>query len=380
MRIVDVRARSLRSPDRDRRDARPFGSSHWYLEPVSLVVVEVVTDEGLTGVGTVGGFCEAAEPIIQHHYRDVLVGEDPRDVERHWRTLYRVAARYGRRGAAIEALSGVDIALWDVLAKSLGVPVYRLLGGRTKARVPVYASHLRDGWGPDRLAEVAAQDAEQGFRAVKLFVTTGPADGRRGMAALEEAVRAIREAVGPDVEIMVDPHMRWTVDYALQMGRRLTPYGLRWLEEPLPADDIAGYARLNAALDISIATGEHEYTRFAFAELIAAKAARVLQPDVNRVGGITEARKICALADAHHLEVCFHQGWLHSYHLVLSQTNCQIAEYFPRPTDEPPGNAMIWRVLQGEPEAHDGAVDVPEAPGFGWTIDEEAMQRYAWRG
>src|SRR5947209_8708751 len=171
MRVDDVRAHPIRNTDRDRAPgtASPGAPRRALPEPVALVVVEVLTDEGLTGVGTVGGFCAAAVPIVRGHFRELLLGEDPRDVERLWEKLYRASLRYGGRGAAIQALSGVDIALWDLLGKSSGQPVYRLLGGRTKQRVPVYSSHLRSSQGLDVLAERARADAAAGFKAVKLF-------------------------------------------------------------------------------------------------------------------------------------------------------------------------------------------------------------------
>ena len=251
MRIVDVLAHPVRNTDRDRALAAmsPGAPRRGLPEPVALVVVEVVTDEGLTGVGTVGGFCAAAVPIVRGHLRELLVGEDPRDVERLWETMYQATLRYGSRGAAIEAISGVDIALWDLLGKSLGVPVYRLLGGRTRERVPVYSSHLRDRLAPDELERRAAADAAAGFRAVKLFLSRGPSEGPAALRACVEATRLVRRAVGPDVDVMVDPHLRWDVPFTLAFARGVEDVGLRWIEEPIPVDDRAGYARLDGADD-----------------------------------------------------------------------------------------------------------------------------------
>jgi L-alanine-DL-glutamate epimerase-like enolase superfamily enzyme len=376
MRIVDVLAHPVRNTDLERVPGRasPGAPRGALPEPVALVVVEVIADDGLAGVGTVGGFCGAAVSIVRGHYRELLIGEDPRDVERLWEKLYRASLRYGGRGAAIEALSGIDIALWDLLGKAAGLPIYRLLGGRTKPRVPVYSSHLRSSQGIASLVEQARADVAAGFRAVKLFLTKGPAYGDAALRHCLEATRAVRDAVGPDVDLMVDPNLRWDVPFTLAYARAAAELRLRWIEEPIPHDDRAGYARLSRAVDVPIAAGEHEYTRFPFAEMIRDGCLGVLQPDVNRVGGITEARRIVALAAAYSLPVCFHQGWLHSYHQIAAFPNCPIGEYFPPPDPAAPaGNALNWLVLKGEPRAEGGHVDLPETPGFGWEIDREQL-------
>jgi L-rhamnonate dehydratase len=380
VKIVDLLAHPIRNTDLDRQagGASPGAPRAARAEPVALVVVEVLTDEGLTGVGTVGGFCGAAVSIVRGHLRELLLGEDPRDVERHWQTMYRATLRYGGRGAAIEALSGVDIALWDLLGKSVGLPIYRLLGGRTRARVPLYSSHLQSSLPREQLVARARADVAAGFRAVKLFLRQGPLDGPAALRECVEATRAVRDAIGADVDLMVDANLRWDVPFALAYGRATAELGLRWIEEPIPHDDRAGYARLSAALDVPIAAGEHEYTRFPFAELIRDRCISVLQPDVNRVGGITESRRIVALAAAHSLPVCFHQGWLHSYHQIAAFPSCPIGEYFPPPDpDAPAGNALNWLVLAGEPRAEGGHVVLPEVPGFGWSVDRAQVERLA---
>lgn len=380
MKIADVLVHPLRNTDRDRMpDAMSAGAPRRARpEPVALVVVEVVTDEGLTGVGTVGGFCGAAVSIIRGHLRELLIGEDPRDVERHWQTMYTASGRYGSRGAAIEALSGIDIALWDLLGRASGLPIYRLLGGRTRARVPVYASHLQSVLPSEELVRRAKADVAAGFKAVKLFLRQGPADGPGALDHCLGAARAVRDAIGGGVDLMVDANMRWDVPFALAFGRAASELRLRWIEEPIPHDDRDGYARLSSALDIPIAAGEHEYTRFPFAEMIRERCLGVLQPDVNRIGGITEARRIVALASAYSLPVCFHQGWLHSYHQIAAFPNCPIGEYFPPPDPAAPaGNALNWLALTGEPRAVDGYVDLPERPGFGWEVDREQVAQLA---
>jgi L-alanine-DL-glutamate epimerase-like enolase superfamily enzyme len=380
VKIVEVLAHPIRNTDLDRQASggSPGAPRSARAEPVALVVVEVLTDDGLTGIGTVGGFCGAAVSIVRGHLRELLLGEDPRDVERHWETMYRASLRYGGRGAAIEALSGVDIALWDLLGQSCGLPVYRLLGGRTRARVPVYSSHLQSALPREELSRRARADVSAGFQAVKLFLRRGPADGSAAFRDCVEATRVVREAIGEDVDLIVDANLRWDVPFALAYGRATTELGLRWIEEPIPHEDRAGYARLSAALDVPIAAGEHEQTRFPFVELVRDRCISVLQPDVNRVGGITEARRIVALAAAHSLPVCFHQGWLHSYHQIAAFANCPIGEYFPPPDPQAPaGNALNWLVLSGEPRAQGGQVELPERPGFGWALDRDRIDQLA---
>lgn len=380
MRIADVRAHPIRNTDRDGEAQRsPGAPTRAVPEPIALVIVEVITSEGASGAGTVGGFCAAATEIIRGHLRDLLIGEDARDIERLWEIMYRATLRYGGRGAAIEAISGVDIALWDLLGRATGLPVFRLLGGRTRATVPVYASHLRDTWAPARLEAAARADVAAGFSAVKLFFGRGPDHGEGALRRCVEATRLVRGAIGEAVDLMVDPHLRWDVPFTLAYARGVADLGLRWIEEPIQFEDRAGYARLSRALDVPIAAGEHEYTRYPFVELIERECVTVLQPDVNRVGGITEARRIVAIAAAHGLPVCFHQGWLHSYHLMTAFPNCPIGEYFPR-TDEgdtPAGNALNRLVLQGEPQAVRGHITIDETPGFGWRIDGDAVDRFS---
>jgi L-alanine-DL-glutamate epimerase-like enolase superfamily enzyme len=384
IRIDDVRVFPLRNTDREMQPgaASPGAPPRVLPEPVALVVVEIVTGDGASGVGTVGGFCGAAVPIIRGHYRDLLIGEDPRDVERLWEKLYRAGLRYGARGAAIQALSGVDIALWDLLGKTYGQPVYRLLGGKSKPRVPVYSSHLRDRLGADELTGQAKADVASGFRAVKLFLTRGPDEGPAALAACVASTRIVRDAIGPGVDLMVDAHLRWDVPFTLAYARASAELGIRWIEEPIPHDDREGYARLTRLLDVPIAAGEHETTRFPFVEMIRERCLGILQPDVNRVGGITEARRIVALAAAHSLPVCFHQGWLHSYHQIAAFANCPIGEYFPPAPagTRPAGNALNWLAIRGEPIARDGGIDLLETPGFGWEIDREQIAAFAAPG
>jgi len=282
---------------------------------------------------------------------------------------------FGRKGIGMVAISALDIALWDLLGKSAKQPVYRLLGGRTKQRIPVYASRLYSV----ELSELAAEAKgykDEGYQAVKLRFGWGPADGARGMQRNLELVRTVREAVGDGVDVAADAYMGWTLDYAKRMLPLLEPFHLRWLEEPVSPDDILGYAELKSYGRIPIAGGEHEFTLYGFRDLLEARALDYIQFDTNRVGGITQARKIAALAEAHSIPVIPHAGQMHNYHLVMASLNSPMAEYFPI-VDVEVGNELFWYIFQGEPKAVAGYIDLDDStPGLGLTIDEAGLERF----
>ena len=190
-----------------------------------------------------------------------------------------------------------------------------------------------------------------------------------------ELVRTVRETVGDEVDVMADAYMGWTLEYAKRMLPLLEPFNLRWLEEPVIPDDIHGYAELKASGRIPIAGGEHEFTLFGFRQLLEARAVDYIQFDTSRVGGITQARKISALAEAHSVPVIPHAGQMHNYHVVMASLNSPMAEYFPI-VDVEVGNELFWYIFDGEPQAKDGFIDLREdVPGLGVTINEEALRQ-----
>jgi L-alanine-DL-glutamate epimerase-like enolase superfamily enzyme len=288
--------------------------------------------------------------------------------------MYRKTMAFGRKGTAMAAISAVDIAIWDLLGKSTGQPVYRLLGGRTKARIPVYASRLYST--PlDELAAEASRYKNEGYKAMKLRFGWGPLDGAAGMQRNVDLVRTVREVVGDAMDVMADAYMGWTLEYAKRMLPVLEPFRLRWLEEPVIPDDIAGYAELRSYGRISIAGGEHEFTLYGFRELLERRAVDYIQFDTSRVGGISQARKICALAEAHSVPVVPHAGQMHNYHVVMASLNCPMAEYFPV-GDVEVGNELFWYIFGGEPKAKDGFIDLDDnLPGLGLTINEQSLQQ-----
>jgi L-alanine-DL-glutamate epimerase-like enolase superfamily enzyme len=343
------------------------------------LIVEVFTDAGHVGIGNAALSPPITKDVIDQYLKPLLIGADPWDVEYLWQHMYRRTMAFGRKGIGMVAISAVDIALWDALGKAAKQPVYRLLGGRTKPRIPVYASRLYST--PlDDLASEAKRYKEQGYTAMKLRFGWGPVDGADGMRRNLDLVRTVREAVGEGIDIMADAYMGWTLDYAKRMLPLLEPFNLRWLEEPVIPDDIHGYAELKAYGRVPIAGGEHEFTLYGFRELLEARAVDYIQFDTNRVGGITQARKIAALAEAHSVPVVPHAGQMHNYHVVMASLNSPMAEHFPF-VDVEVGNELFWYLFKGEPKAQDGFVDLDESvPGLGIEIDEAALQSFEISG
>lgn len=255
------------------------------------------------------------------------------------------------------------------------MPLYDLLGGRMRRSLPAYASWLYATEDLDALAREAAGWVAQGFTAVKQRLPYGPADGRRGIARNVELVRTVTEAVGPDVEVMADAYMSWDPGYAIRAIRAIEDAGirLRWIEEPVIPDDVAGLARVRAAVGTPVAAGEHEATRYGFRELVTAGAVDVLQPDVNRLGGITEARRVWALGEAFGLDVVPHLGFAHNAHLAITSLATPYLEYMP-PPPPPDEDQIFWVAFPDEPRAIDGRLAPAGTPGLGVTFDRAVAE------
>lgn len=339
------------------------------------LVVEIFTSDGHAGIGNAALAPPATKQVIDSYLRPILMGANPWDIEFLWQHMYRKTMAFGRKGIGMAAISAVDIALWDILGKSARQPVYRLLGGKTKSRIPVYASRLYSIALPDLAAEAASYKS-QGYQAMKLRFGWGPNDGAAGMQRNVELVRTVRQAVGEEIDVMADAYMGWTLDYAKRMLPLLEPFHLRWLEEPIIPDDIHGYAELRLRGQVPIAGGEHEFTVYGFRDLLEARAVDYIQFDTNRVGGISQARKISAMAEAHSIPVIPHAGQMHNYHVVMASLNSPMAEYFP-PVDVEVGNELFWYIFEGEPRAKDGFIYLDEnVPGLGLTVNEQALREF----
>ena len=339
------------------------------------VLVEIFSDAGLVGLGNAALSPLVTKTLIDTYLRPILVNADPWDTEFLWQQMYRRTIAFGRKGVAMTAISAVDVALWDLIGKDAKQSVFRLLGGRTKEKIPVYASRLY-------AMPIAALQAEAqrykdlGYKAMKLRFGWGPMDGAEGMQKNSELVSSVREVIGDGIDLMADAYMGWTLDYAKRMLPLLEPFHLRWLEEPVIPDDTRGYSELKRAGRVPIAGGEHEFTIFGFRELLENNALDYIQFDTNRVGGISQARKISALAESFQVPVVPHAGQMHNYHVVMASLNSPIAEFFPR-VDVEVGNELFWYIFDGEPEPVDGFIDLDESkPGLGLTVNEESLKRF----
>lgn len=353
------------------------------------VLVRIETQCGIVGYGEakedVGsvGHGEALAAMINGKFGPMLVGEDPRDVSRLWELMYngsraphalaqgRVFPALGRRGLAICALSGVDIALWDILGRSLNAPVWRLLGGRKALRMPAYAS---GGWASaDKIGEqLNGYIAQGGFKAVKMRVgimdATVPNSVRR--------VRAARESLGPDVQLMCDAHGSYGVPEAKLFCRGVEELNLAWFEEPVSADNKRGMAEVRASSAVPIAAGESEFNRFDFLELAELRAVDVFQPDLAICGGITEAMRIGVIASSFNIRLAPHlwtgaAGFAAGLHVAFASPAGYILEYSLAK------NPLLHDLAEGLPEVRDGMIELPETPGLGLTIDEEFVKRYS---
>ena len=338
------------------------------------LIVEIFADSGHVGIGNAALAPQVTKQTIDLYLKPLLMSAEPWDIELLWQKMYRKTMAFGRKGIGMTAISAVDIALWDLLGKCAKQPVYRLLGGRTKPRIPVYASRLYSV-ALNELAAEAKRYKDEGYKAMKLRFGWGPTDGAAGMQRNVDLVRTVRETVGDSIDVMADAYMGWTLDYAKRMLPLLEPFHLRWLEEPVIPDDIRGYAELKSYGRIPIAGGEHEFTQYGFRDLLEARAVDYIQFDTNRVGGITQARKIAALAECFSVPVIPHAGQMHNYHVVMASLNSPMAEYFPI-VDIEVGNELFWYIFNGEPQAKDGFVDLDEClPGLGLTINELALEK-----
>lgn len=335
-------------------------------------VVEIETDSGLTGIGNVALAPRIAKQIVDLYLAPLVIGQDPFDYEYLWQRMYRNTHAWGRKGVGMAAISAVDIAIWDVMGKAVGKPVFKLLGGRTKEKIPVYASKLYRT-DLDEMQREAQSYLDQGFTMFKMRFGYGPKDGVQGVQENLKSVEAVREVVGYENDLMLECYMGWNLEYAKRMLPKLEKYEPRWLEEPVIADDIDGYAELNQLTSIPISGGEHEFTSYGFKQLLDKKAVSVIQYDTNRVGGITAARKVNALAEAYSVPVIPHAGQMHNYHLTMSTLASPISEYFPV-HDVEIGNELFYYIFKGDPEPVDGFIDLDEnLPGLGLSLNDEHL-------
>lgn len=359
----------------------PFTSARGqYYKTKGALVVEIVTDEGIVGWGDCYGPAAVSRAVIESLYKPALIGQDPFNVEVIWEMLYNKIKDYGLSGMTISALSGVDIALWDIIGKACNQPVHRLIGGAFRNKVQAYATGFYFKTF-DRLDEEAVEEAlgykEQGFEAIKMKIGLG--NHRKDIARVE----AVRKAVGDDIDIMVDANHSFTVPQAINIGRELERLGVSWFEEPISPEDLDGYVEVSRALDMATAGGENEFTKYGFRRILAARAMDIVQPDVCAAGGITECKKIAALAQASAI-ACVPHAWgtaiglAATIHFLASLPETPMCLFPISPLLEYEQTFNPFRdQLAKEPIVHKGGfVDVPTKPGLGVDVDRAILDKY----
>lgn len=337
-----------------RQSRQSFG-----INVLGTLVVEIEADDGTVGfavttAGELGAF------IVEKHLARFVEGARVTDIEKIWDQMYRSTLFYGRKGVVLNAISAVDLALYDLLGKIRQEPVYALLGGPVRDELTMYATGAR----PD-----VAKDL--GFIGGKMPLHHGPAEGEEGLRKNLEMIRDMREKVGDDFWLMLDCWMSLDLDYATRLAHGAAEYGLRWIEEALPPDDYWGYAKLKKQVPpkMLVTTGEHEATRWGFKLLLDMECADIIQPDVGWCGGITELSKISAMADAAGALVIPHGSSVYSYHFVVTRTNSPFAEFLMMHPTAEEVVPMFSPMLLGEPVPVNGKLKVPETPGFGVELN-----------
>ncbi len=327
------------------------------------LVVEIEASDGTVGFAvTTGG--EIGCFIVEKHLARFLEGQRVTDIEKMWDQMYFSTQFYGRKGVVVNTISGVDLALWDLLAKVRGEPVHQLLGGPVRDELVFYATGAR----PDIAKKL-------GFIGGKLPLKHGPAEREEGLKANIEQIAALRAEVGPDFWLMLDCWMALDLDYATRLAHAAGPYGLKWIEEALSPDDYWGYAALKKAVPqgMLVTTGEHEATRWGFRLLLEMGCCDIIQPDVGWCGGMTELIKISALADAYGALVIPHGSSVYSYHFVCTRTNSPFAEFLMMAPGADKIVPMFNPLLLDEPVPENGRMNVSvlDKPGFGVRLNPD---------
>ena len=389
MRIRDVRTIPVECPL-----PKPVFDANYIMATKPALLVEVETDEGVVGLGEAahfGGPLRSPAAVLEGELREHVVGEDPREVERLWERMHQRAYKHARGGVVIAAMSGIDIALWDLRGKLAGQPLWRLLGGYRR-RVPAYATggFYAEGKGIRELCAEMEGYLRHGFRAVKMKVGRNSeiegsplrAMAHRGTCEVTLAedlarVRAVRDTVGPEVRLAVDANGAWDVPTAVKMGRALEPLDIYWFEEPVSPDDLAGSAEVSRKLAIPVAGYETcSYGKVSFRDYIAARAVHFVQPDVAWAGGLTESLKIAHLAQAWNLPLAPH---IHgsavavaaALHLLGAVSNASLAEMvFPA---HPLMSDLVREPLVVDRTGH---IELPERPGLGMELDSKVVAKY----
>ena len=379
MKITEIKTYALQSPL-----AQPFAFSQGWVHRRSATIVEVITDSGISGWGE--AFAQGLEPpqialaAIESGLKPLLIGANPLDTEVLWHRMYHATRDYGRMGSVISAISAIDIALWDIAGKVYGQPIHQLLGGAFRQKVQAYATgfyRIKGQGEAARLGEEAVQHYEAGFRAMKVKLGFGIDDDR-------EVMKEVRRALGGrKVELMVDTNHAYGVADAVRLGAALEEYDLRWYEEPVVPEDHAGYRELRGRLRVPIAGGENEHTLYGFREFLGGRCVDIAQPDLGSCGGITAARHIVALAQAHGVQVNPHVwgsaiAQAASLQFIAAVPTAHHSVFAAEPILEYDRSSHPFREqLVSQPLQHvDGWVTIPNRPGLGVEVDRAILERY----
>lgn len=347
---------------------RPLGFATRTLTDRDYTIVRVVTDNGIMGVGVVGfGVSMHVHDFIEKQLKQHVIGKDPLTYEKIWEDMYREVYR-DRKGLPIVAISAIDIAIWDIIGKYLKQPIHRLLGGYRK-KVPCYASggYYREGKGVKGLLEEIEARLDEGFNAFKIKV------GRVSVKQDIERVKAVRELIGTDAKLMIDANNAYDPITAIKAGREYEKYDMYWFEEPVWPDDIHGSATVAAALDTPVASGELEYTRYGFRDIIRSKAADIIQPDATIMGGITEWLRVNSMAVSLGIGVAPHNAQEINSHLAGAKPNVMFVEFFVKGGDI----RLEDMLFKDYRKPQNGYLCLTDEPGFGIRLDEDALVRFA---
>jgi len=394
MKITEIKLYAIRAGNTGERGAQ-FGESQYWgggwqtnsliANPMSLYpqyarvrtqwmgpgqdpyAIEIITDDGVSGVATNYGGGPFACGVIEKHFSRFLIGQDPFNIELIWDQMYRSVMPYGLGGVTSMAMSGVDLALWDLVGKALGQPVYRLAGGRTKESIPCYITTHPD---------YAKVWKDRGFLGVKIAAPWGVADGRDGLNKMQKCVEQTRAALGNDMEIMIDCYMSWDMEFSSRLAQRVRDCDVKWFEDPLGNGWAEGLnAELRSRINpILVAIGNLEFDYKAYYSILSQRACDIIQPELQWCGGLTAVRRIAAMARPYDIPVVPHGSGVYNYHFVMSNINSPYAEYLSvgSGTEVRP----IFDAVIGEPLPVNGRVTLSDKPGFGIELNPDYLQPY----
>jgi L-alanine-DL-glutamate epimerase-like enolase superfamily enzyme len=326
--------------------------------------IEILTDEGVTGVAVNYGGGPFACGVIQKHFSRFLIGQDPFNIEMIWDQMYRSTMPYGLGGVTAMAISGVDLALWDLMGKALNQPVYRLLGGQTKDSIPCYVTTHPD---------LVSHWKGSGFLGVKIAAPWGAADGRAGLLKMHKCLEDCRSSIGDDMELMVDCYLSWDIEFTSRLAERVRDCDIKWFEDPLQNGSAE---HMNAELrgrinPIQVAIGNLEFDYKAFAAILAARACDIIQPEMQWCGGLTAVRRIAAMAKPYDIPVIPHGSGVYNYHFVQSNLNSPFAEFLS--VAEGTTVRPIFDSIIGEPLPINGRITLDDKPGFGVELNRDYL-------